>query len=119
MDMKLEAIVIPVADVDRTKRFYSNLGWRFDGDYVAEGGFRAVQFTPPGSDCSIQFGKGIPMAAPGSAQGMYLVVSDIVAARAELASHGVDVSEVFHRLGVGTPALPGVHPTRQSYSSFA
>lgn len=119
MDMKLEVVVIPVADVDRAKRFYGNLGWRLDGDYVAGDGFRGVQFTPPGSGCSIQIGKGITSATPGSAQGLYLVVSDIVAACAALASRGVDVSEVFYRAGVGTAAQPGAHPTRQSYSSFA
>jgi catechol 2,3-dioxygenase-like lactoylglutathione lyase family enzyme len=118
MDMKLEVVVIPVADVDRAKRFYSNLGWRLDGDYVAGDSFRGVQFTPPGSGCSIHIGKGITSAAPGSAQGLYLVVSDVVAARAALAERGVDVSEVFHRPGVGEAAKSGAHPTRQTYSSF-
>lgn len=118
MDMKLEVVVIPVADVDRAKRFYSNLGWRLDGDYVAGDSFRGVQFTPPGSGCSIHIGKGITSAAPGSAQGLYLVVSDVVAARAALAERGVDVSEVFHRPGVGAPPTSGAHPTRQTYSSF-
>jgi catechol 2,3-dioxygenase-like lactoylglutathione lyase family enzyme len=118
VDMKLEVVVIPVADVDRAKRFYSNLGWRLDGDYAAGDSFRGVQFTPPGSACSIHIGKGITSAAPGSAQA-YLVVSDIVAARAALAERGVDVSEVFHRKGVGAPAENGAHPERATYSSFA
>ena len=95
--MKLEVVVIPVSDVDRAKRFYGNLGWRLDADFVVGDAFRAVQFTPPGSPCSIHFGKGVTSAAPGSAQGLYLVVSDIEAARAELVARGVDVSEVFHR----------------------
>jgi catechol 2,3-dioxygenase-like lactoylglutathione lyase family enzyme len=119
MDMKLEVVVIPVADVDRAKRFYSNLGWRLDGDYVAGDSFRGVQFTPPGSACSIHIGKGITSAAPGSAQGLYLVVSDVVAARTALAERGVDVSEVFHRTGVGTKPESGPHPARATYSSFA
>ena len=118
VDIKLEVVVLPVADVDRAKRFYSNLGWRMDGDYVAGASFRGVQFTPPGSACSIHIGKGITTAAPGSAQGLYLVVSDIVAARAALAERGVDVSDVFHRNGPGTPAQSGVHPARATYSSF-
>lgn len=118
MDMKLEVVVIPVADVDRAKRFYSNLGWRLDGDYSAGDAFRAAQFTPPGSACSIHIGKGITSAAPGSAPGLYLVVSDITAARAALAERGVDVSEVFHRNGVGAPAESGTHPAKATYSSF-
>ena len=103
VDMKLEVVVIPVSDVDRAKRFYSNLGWRLDADFVVGDEFRGVQFTPPGSPCSIHFGKGITSAAPGSARGLYLVVSDIEAARAELVDRGVDVSEVFHRAGPGKP----------------
>lgn len=116
---KLEAIVIPVSDIDRAKRFYTDLGWRFDGDYVAGTEFRGVQFTPPGSPCSVQFGKGVTTTAPGSASGLYLVVSDIAAARAELIDRGVKVSEVFHRDGPGRPAVGGAHPQRASYSSFA
>jgi catechol 2,3-dioxygenase-like lactoylglutathione lyase family enzyme len=119
VDMKLEVVVIPVSDVDRAKRFYADLGWRLDGDFVVGTEFRGVQFTPPGSPCSIQFGTGLTSAVPGSAQGLYLVVSDIVAARAELAGHGVEVSEVFHRAGPGKPPLNGPDPERHSYASFA
>ena len=104
-DMKLEVVVIPVSDVDRAKNFYGGLGWRLDGDFVAGDEFRGVQFTPPGSPSSIHFGKGITSAAPGSANGIYLVVSDIEAARAELVGRGVDVSEVFHRAGPGKPPV--------------
>src|SRR5262245_2126454 len=93
IDLKLEAVVIPVSDVDRAKRFYGGLGWRLDADFVVGDAFRVIQFTPPGSPCSIHFGKGVTSAAPGSAQGLYLIVSDIVAARASLAERGVDVSE--------------------------
>lgn len=118
-DMKLEVVVIPVADVDRAKRFYSDLGWRLDGDFVVGDEFRGVQFTPPGSPCSIHFGKGITAAAPGSASGLYLVVSDIEAARAQLLRLRVEVTEVFHRAGPGLPAMDGTHPQRLSYSSFA
>src|SRR5438309_9019734 len=101
MDMKFEVIVIPVADVDRAKAFYTKLGWRLDADFAFDNGFRVVQFTPPGSACSVQFGSKITSASPGSAQSLYLIVSDIEAARDELAALGVDVSEVFH------PAAPG------------
>lgn len=117
--MKLEVIVIPVSDVERAKRFYENLGWRLDGDFVVGDEFRGIQFTPPGSACSIHFGKGLTSAAPGSASGLYLVVSDVEAARAELLERGVDVSEVFHRAGPGKPAMKGRDPERHSYSSFA
>src|SRR5215213_7458827 len=96
-DMKLEVVVIPVADVDRAKRFYGDLGWRLDADFVIGDGFRVIPFTPPGSSCSIHFGTGITTAAPGSAPGLYLVVADIEAARAELVSRGADVGEIFHR----------------------
>lgn len=119
VDMKLEAVVIPVSDVDRAKRFYGGLGWRLDADFVAGDEFRVIQFTPPGSPCSIHFGRGVTSAEPGSARGLYLVVSDIEAARAELVAHGVNVSEVFHRAGPGKPALNGPDPARRSYSSFA
>src|SRR5919112_1504869 len=101
VDLKLEAVVIPVADVDRSKEFYERLGWRLDADFGFDNGFRVVQFTPPGSGCSVQFGTNITSAAPGSAQGIYLVVSDIEAARNSLAGLGVRISEVFH------PATPG------------
>ena len=119
LDMKFEVVVIPVADVDRAKRFYSDLGWRLDGDFVVGNEFRGVQFTPPGSSCSIHFGKGLTTAESGSARGLYLVVSDIDAARAELVDRGVDVSEVFHRAGPGKPPVSGRDPARHSYSSFA
>ena len=118
-DMKLEVVVIPVSDVDRAKKFYGGLGWRLDGDFVVGDEFRGVQFTPPGSPSSIHFGKGITSATPGSANGIYLVVSDIEAARAELVGRGVDVSEVFHRAGPGKPPVSGRDPERRSYSSFA
>jgi catechol 2,3-dioxygenase-like lactoylglutathione lyase family enzyme len=119
VDMRLEVVVIPVADVERAKRFYSDLGWRLDGDFVVGDGFRGIQFTPPGSLCSIHFGTGITSAAPGSARGLYLVVSDIEAARSELLARAIVVSEVFHREGPGKPARSGLHPARASYSSFA
>lgn len=117
--MKLEVIPIPVSDVDRAKRFYSNLGWRLDGDFTVGDEFRGVQFTPPGSHCSIHFGKGVTDATPGSTRDLYLIVSDIVKARAELVDRGVNVGEVFHRAGPGTPPLSGADPKRRSYSSFA
>jgi catechol 2,3-dioxygenase-like lactoylglutathione lyase family enzyme len=119
VDMKLEVVVIPVSDVDRAKRFYGGLGWRLDADFVKGDAFRVVQFTPPGSPCSIHFGKGVTSAEPGSAQRMYLVVSDIEAARAELIDHGIDVSEAFHRAAVGEGPLSGPDPERRSYNSFA
>lgn len=127
IDMKLEALVIPVSDVDRAKQFYSDLGWRLDADFPFDNGFRVVQFTPPGSGCSVQFGTKITSAAPGSAHGLYLIVSDIDAARAELAARGVNISQVFH---AGTPGaqfqpdaasgrLSGPAPDHASYSSYA
>jgi catechol 2,3-dioxygenase-like lactoylglutathione lyase family enzyme len=118
VDMKLEVLVIPVADVDRAKRFYGNLGWRLDADRASGDAFRVVQFTPPGSLCSIQFGRGLTSAAPGSAQGNYLIVSDVEAARAELARRGIDVSEVFHR-AEGGGRVDGPDAARRSYASFA
>ncbi len=118
VDMKLEVVVIPVSDVDRAKRFYSQLGWRLDADFVISDAFRAVQFTPPGSSTSVHFGKGLTSATPGSALGVFLVVSDIEAARAELVARGIDVGEVFHR-GVGETPKPGVDPARRSYASYA
>lgn len=119
VDMKLEVVVLPVSDVERAKRFYGGLGWRLDGDFVVGDAFRAVQFTPPGSPCSVHFGKGITSAAPGSASGTYLVVSDIEAARAELAGAGVKVSEPFHVAGPGQPRQSGLDPERRSYFSYA
>src|SRR5690348_7995220 len=101
MDMKLEVVVIPVADVDRAKEFYAGLGWRLDADFRFDNGFRVVQFTPPGSGASIQFGTKVTPAAPGSAQSLYLVVSDVVAAREQLAARGIHVSEVFHSAEAG------------------
>jgi catechol 2,3-dioxygenase-like lactoylglutathione lyase family enzyme len=119
VDLKLEVVAIPVSDVERAKRFYGDLGWRLDADFAAGDEFRGIQFTPPGSPCSIHFGKGVTPAQPGSASGLFLVVTDIEAARAELAARGVDVSEVFHRAGPGKPPLSGPDPERRSYSSFA
>ena len=120
VDMKFEVIVIPVADVARSKAFYTKLGWRLDADFPFDNGFRVVQFTPPGSGCSVQFGTKITTAAPGSAQGLYLIVSDIEAAQKEIAAHGIKVTEVFH----GSPFNPdarisGPDPERKSYSSYA
>jgi catechol 2,3-dioxygenase-like lactoylglutathione lyase family enzyme len=117
IEMALEVVVISVADVDRAMRFYGGLGWRLDADIANDEGFRLVQFTPPGSSCSIHFGKGVTPAAPGSEGGLYLVVSDIQAARKELADLGVDVSEVFHR-SPGKERLVGPDPQRRSYTSF-
>ncbi len=127
MDMKLEVVVVPVADVDRAKDFYQRLGWRLDADFPFDNGFSVVQFTPPGSGCAIQFGTNITSAAPGSAEGLYLIVSDIEAARDELAMLGAKVSEVFH---AGTPGaqfqpdgatgrVSGPAPDHASYGSFA
>src|SRR5262245_57142010 len=126
VDLKFEVVVIPVAEVERAKEFYSGLGWRLDADFSFDNGFRVVQFTPPGSGCSIQFGTKITTAAPGSAQGLYLIVSDIDAACAELNSRGIDVSEVFHpgspgaqfRLD-GSDRVSGPDPEHKTYSSFA
>jgi catechol 2,3-dioxygenase-like lactoylglutathione lyase family enzyme len=118
-DMKLEVVVIPVSDVERAKRFYGDLGWRLDADFAVGEGFHAVQFTPPGSPSSVHFGRGITSAEPGSARGLYLVVSDIMAARAELIGRGVEVSNVFHRAGPGKPAVEGPDPERRSYFSYA
>ena len=124
-DLKLEAVVIPVSDVDKAKAFYERLEWRLDADFAFDNGFRVVQFPPPGSPASVQFGTNITTAEPGSASGLYLIVSDIEAAREELAARGVEVSETFH------PATPGAQfqkdggrvsgpaDERASYSSFA
>lgn len=119
VDLKLEVVVIPVADVDRAKAFYGGLGWRLDADFVKGDEFRVVQFTPPGSPCSIHFGTGVTAAAPGSASGLYLVVSNIEAARSQLAGLGVEVSAVFHRAAVGEAPSSGPDLARRSYASFA
>ena len=127
VDLKLEAVVIPVTDVDRTKSFYGSLGWRLDADFAFDNGFRVVQFTPPGSPASIQFGTSITTAEPGSAQGIYLVVADVQAARDELAALGVEVSDVFHAKSPGaqfqtdgtTGRVDGRADGRASYGSFA
>jgi catechol 2,3-dioxygenase-like lactoylglutathione lyase family enzyme len=125
VDLKLEVVPLPVADVDRAKRFYEGLGWRLDADFTNGDDWRVVQLTPPGSPCSVSFGKGYTTAVPGSLQGTFLVVDDIEAARAELVGHGVDVSDVFHFDGnllrvTGTKGrVPGPDPKRSSYFSFA
>src|SRR5262245_12414692 len=98
-DMRLEVVIIPISDVDRAKEFYGRLGWRLDADFDAGDDWRGIQFTPPGSGCSVIFGKNVTTAAPGSAQGLYLIVSDIEAARGELHRRGIEVSEVFHDAG--------------------
>ena len=127
IDMKLEVAVISVSDVDRAKEFYASLGWRLDADFRFDNGFRVVQFTPPGSGTSIQFGSKLTTAVPGSAQNLYLIVSDIVAARDRLAACGVPVSEVFHPAEPGgqfqpegsSTRLSGPSPDHASYGSFA
>ena len=124
MDMKLEVVVVPVSDVDKAKDFYQGLGWRLDADFAKSEDFRVVQLTPPGSPCSIIFGTGLTSAAPGSADGLQLVVTDIEAARAELTSRGAEVSEVFHDAGgvfhhAGTEGrAAGPAPEHKSYGSF-
>ena len=119
IDLKLEVVVIPVSDVDRSKRFYEGLGWRLDADFKHGDSWRGVQMTPPGSPCSIQFGKGLTTAAPGSIRKMYLVVSDIKAAREELVARGAEVSEPFHFGSPGGPPIPGPDPEGRSYSTHA
>jgi catechol 2,3-dioxygenase-like lactoylglutathione lyase family enzyme len=126
VELKLEVVVIPVTDPDRSKMFYSGLGWRLDADFSFDNGYRVVQFTPPGSGASIQFGSNITTAAPGSAHGLYLIVSDIDAARTELADLGVEISEVFHPGAPGAQFTPdgsgridGPDPDHASYGSFA
>jgi catechol 2,3-dioxygenase-like lactoylglutathione lyase family enzyme len=130
VDMKLEIIVIPVSDVDRAKEFYGRLGWRLDSDYDNGNDFRVIQFTPPGSGCSVIFGKNVTAAAPGSARGLYLIVADIAAARGELLGRGVKISEVFHDAGgvyagpdepylFGRLRVTGPDPEHRSYRSFA
>jgi catechol 2,3-dioxygenase-like lactoylglutathione lyase family enzyme len=125
LDLRLEVIVLPVADVDRALAFYTGLGWRFDADFSAEDGFRVVQLTPPGSAASIIFGDGVTAAEPGSVRGLHLAVTDVEAARAQLAARGADVSEVwhdatgvFHRAGT-EDRVPGPDPERRSYCSYA
>jgi catechol 2,3-dioxygenase-like lactoylglutathione lyase family enzyme len=119
VDLKLEVVVIPVSDVDRSKRFYEGLGWRMDGDFPGPNNWRAVQMTPPGSPCSIHFGRGITKSAPGSAQNLYLVVSDIEAARTDLNERGAKVSETFHFAGFGEPPMPGPEPNGRPYGTYA
>ena len=128
-DMKFEIVVIPVSDADRAKAFYMKLGWRLDADYDDGKGYRVIQLTPPGSGSSVIIGKNVTAAAPGSAQGLYLIVSDIVAARKALLDRGVQVSEVFHNAGVyagsdetylfGSVRVSGPDPEHRSYRSFA
>ncbi|MHA7264325.1 VOC family protein [Arthrobacter sp. TMN-37] len=124
VDMKLEVIILPVSDVDRAKEFYDSLGWRLDGEFI-DGNFRGLQYTPPGSGCSVQFGRQVTLAEPGSAQGMHLIVTDIEAARQDLVTRGVDASEVFHcesgyacRFPGNDAPVPGPHPDRGTYGSF-
>jgi catechol 2,3-dioxygenase-like lactoylglutathione lyase family enzyme len=123
-EFKLEVIVLPVSDVDRAKDFYAGLGWRLDADAAPSEDYRIVQFTPPGSACSIQFGANVSALAPGSAQSIYLVVLDIVAAREELIARGVEVSEVFHEGAPGgrfneADRAPGAATDHSTYGSFA
>ena len=130
VDMKLEIVIIPVSDLDRAKEFYAKLGWRLDADFDNGKDFRVMQFTPPGSGCSVIFGKNVTSAAPGSAQGLYLIVSDIEAARKEMVGRGVKISEVFHDPGgeyagsdqpylFGRRRVGGRDPEHRSYRSFA
>src|SRR3954463_9068438 len=124
MDMKLEVVVIPVSDVDRSVQFYKSLGWRLDAGVTTDEAFRVVQLTPPGSPAAIIFGTGVTEQVPGTAQGLHLVVDDILAAHAELVSAGIEVSEVFHDVGgifhhAGAEGrVPGPDPDRNSYGSF-
>ncbi len=129
VDMKFEVVVIPVSDVERAKEFYGRLGWRLDADYDNGNDFRVIQFTPPGSGCSVIFGKNVTAAAPGSAQGLYLIVSDIKAAHDELVARGADATEVFHDAGgvytgtdrpylFGQVRVSGPDPEHRSYRSF-
>jgi catechol 2,3-dioxygenase-like lactoylglutathione lyase family enzyme len=130
VDQKLEIVVIPVSNVDRAKRFYGDLGWRLDADFAEGDGFRVIQFTPPGSSTSVIFGTNVTAAAPGSAQGLYLIVSDIEAARDDLRRRGVEIGETFHGgdgvyAGTDEPYLfgrirvAGPDPSHSSYRSFA
>ena len=123
--MRVEVVVVPVTDLDRSRRFYEQLGWRFDTELVTDDGIHLIQFTPPGSLCSVSFGAGITSAEPGSVRSVVLAVHDVEASRAELAARGVDVSEVFHDAGgvfhhAGTEGrVPGPNPERRSYASWA
>jgi catechol 2,3-dioxygenase-like lactoylglutathione lyase family enzyme len=130
VDLKLEIVVIPVSDVDRAKAFYTRLGWRLDADFASADEWRVIQFTPPGSACSVIFGKNVTPATPGSARGLYLIVSDLAVARQELLDRGIAVSAPFHGAGdvhagsdepylFGSVRVSGVDPKRGSYSSFA
>jgi catechol 2,3-dioxygenase-like lactoylglutathione lyase family enzyme len=130
IDMKFEIVVIPVSDIDRAKAFYASLGWRLDADYDNGSDFRVIQFTPPGSGCSVIFGRNVTAAAPGSAQGLYLIVSDVEAARKNLLLRGVEIGEVFHGAGdkysgpdepylFGRVRVSGPDPAHGSYRSFA
>jgi catechol 2,3-dioxygenase-like lactoylglutathione lyase family enzyme len=129
IDMKLEVVVIPVSDVDRAKAFYASLGWRLDADFAGGDDYRVIQFTPPGSGASVIFGKNVTAAAPGSAQGLYMIVSDIAVARNELLGRGVAISEVFHGGGrydgadepylFGRLRISGPDPEHRTYRSFA
>ncbi|GGX99510.1 VOC family protein [Streptomyces fructofermentans] len=125
MDLRLEVLVLPVSDVDRAKAFYEKAGFRLDVDYSADDDYRVVHLTPPGSPCSILIGTGVTTAAPGSAQGLHLIVSDIVASRAELVDRGIDIGEIFHdssgvfHRGTDEGRVGGPHPDRASYGSFA
>ena len=129
VDMKFEIVVIPVSNIDRAKEFYARLGWRLDADFDNGADFHVVQFTPPGSGCSVIFGKNVTPAAPGSSQGMYLIVSDIEAARKELLDRGINVSESFHNEGVytgsdelylfGSVRVSGPDPEHRTYRTFA
>jgi len=130
LDMKFEIVVIPVSDIDRAKAFYSKLGWRLDADYDNGNDFRVIQFTPPGSSCSVIFGRNVTGMTPGSAQGLYLIVNDIETARKELLRRGVEISEVFHDANgmyagpdepylFGRRRITGRDPDHRSYRSFA
>jgi catechol 2,3-dioxygenase-like lactoylglutathione lyase family enzyme len=125
MDLKLEVVVLPVSDVDRAKAFYEALGFRLDVDHVTDDSYRVVHLTPPGSQCTILFGTGVTTAAPGSLQGLHLVVDDIVAARADLVARGIAIGEIFHdaggvfHRGTDEGRVSGPHPERASYRSFA
>jgi catechol 2,3-dioxygenase-like lactoylglutathione lyase family enzyme len=126
VDMKFEVVVIPVADADRSKEFYTKLGWRLDADFPYDNGFRVIQLTPPGSGCSVQFGAKMTSSAPGSAQGLYLIVSDVAAARKDLVARGIEVSEAFHPRtpgaqfrNDGSDRISGPAPEHATYGSFA
>jgi catechol 2,3-dioxygenase-like lactoylglutathione lyase family enzyme len=125
IDMKLEVIVIPVSDIDRAKRFYRDLGWRLDIDYASGDDYRVIQFTPPGSGCSVIFGKNVTTAAPGSVKGLHLIVSDIQTACNQLLRRGIGISELFHDAGgifhhaSADGLVSGPNPQRKSYASYA